>query len=203
MMKTLTIWTNDIFQVMVMEHSKMKSAIESILFVSGDPVPLVELRRVFQVTELELNGILTELAEDYQKGQRGIQLFLTEESAQMTSNPANASYVCELLQPTQTKSFSQAMMETLSVVAYRQPVTRADIEAVRGVRCEYAVSQLLKQGLIQDVGRKDTVGRPVLFATTDKFLHVFGLHTISELPRFQEQQSEDADGQISNLLESL
>ena len=70
------------------------------------------------------------------------------------------------------------------MVAYKQPVTRSDIEQVRGVRCEYAVAQLLKQGLIQDVGRRDTVGRPVLFATTDKFLRLFGIHSLSELPAF-------------------
>ena len=121
----------------------IKHAIESILFVLGDPVPRADLSRTLGLTELEINGMLTELAEEYRREERGIQLFLTEESARMTSNPAYAPYVQELLQPTQTKSFSQAMMETLSVVAYRQPVTRADIEGVRGVRCEYEEKETL------------------------------------------------------------
>ena len=89
------------------------------------------------------------------------------------------------MQPAQTKSFSQAMLETLSVVAYKQPVTRNDIEAIRGVRCEYSVSQLLKLGLIQELGRKDAVGRPMLFGTTDAFLRQFGLHDLGELPSYE------------------
>lgn len=167
-----------------MKTHEVKAIIESILFTSGEPVALVELQRALNLTQLELSGTLNDLCAQYEREQRGIQLFLTQDTVQMTSNPLYADYVRELLEPTQTKSFSQAMLETLSVVAYKQPVTRSDIEQVRGVRCEYAVSQLLKQGLIRDVGRKDTVGRPVLLATTDKFLRLFGIHSLSELPAF-------------------
>ena len=89
------------------------------------------------------------------------------------------------------------MLETLAIVAYRQPVTRSEIEAVRGVRCEYAVSQLQKLGLIEPVGRRDTVGKPVLLGTTDKFLRKFGLHSLEELPEFsrfsQLEQLEETD----------
>ena len=91
---------------------------------------------------------------------------------------------------------SDSMMETLSVIAYRQPVTRADIEAVRGVRCEYSVSQLLKQGFICELGRKDCVGRPMLFGTTDAFLRKFGLHSLDELPPMPIAEEEEA-GEIS------
>ena len=107
-------------------------------------------------------------------------------------------FVEELLQPAQTKSFSQAMLETLSIIAYRQPVTRSDIEAVRGVRCDYSVSQLLKLGLIQEMGRKDSVGRPMTFGTTDAFLRQFGIHSIEELPEYGVFAEEDTEEQQSD-----
>ena len=134
-------------------------AIECILFVSGEPVDLVSLQRALGLTELELQSILGKMEESYAAQDRGVQLYRTGDTVQLVSNRKYAGFVEALLQPAQTKSFSQAMLETLSVVAYKQPVTRNDIEAIRGVRCEYSVSQLLKLGLIQELGRKDAVGR--------------------------------------------
>lgn len=99
---------------------------------------------------------------------------------QLVSNKEYTRYVEELVQPVQSKSFSQSMLETLSVIAYRQPVTKADIEAVRGVRCEYAVGQLMKLGMIRELGRKNVVGRPMLLGTTDAFLRHFGIRTLSD-----------------------
>lgn len=106
----------------------------------------------------------------------------TDDTVQLVSNRDYITYVETLLQPEQKKSVSQSILETLAVVAYKQPCTRAEIEAVRGVRCEYAVGQLQKLGLIAAVGRKDVIGKPMLYATTDTFLHKFGLHNLSELP---------------------
>ena len=98
------------------------------------------------------------------------------------------------MQPVQSKSFSQSMLETLSVIAYRQPVTKADIEAVRGVRCEYAVGQLMKLGMIRELGRKNVVGRPMLLGTTDAFLRHFGIRSLSELPQLSEiENAEEND----------
>ena len=154
------------------------SAIECILFVSGEPVSLVQLQRALDITGIEMNAIIHNMEKQYRQEERGIQLYITDDTVQLVSNKKYASYVEELLQPAQTKSFTQAMLETLSIVAYKQPVTRADIEAVRGVRCDYSVSQLLK------LGRRDSVGRPMMFGTTDAFLRQFGLHSIEELPEY-------------------
>ena len=160
------------------------SAIECILFVSGEPVSLVQLQRALDITGVEMNAIIHSMEKQYRQEERGIQLYITDDTVQLVSNKKYASYVEELLQPAQTKSFTQAMLETLSIVAYKQPVTRADIEAVRGVRCDYSVSQLLKLGLIRELGRRDSVGRPMMFGTTDAFLRQFGLHSIEELPEY-------------------
>ena len=108
----------------------------------------------------------------------------------------------ELVQPVQSKSFSQSMLETLSVIAYRQPVTKADIEAVRGVRCEYAVGQLMKLGMIRELGRKNVVGRPMLLGTTDAFLRHFGIRSLSELPQLSEienaEENDNTEDKASN-----
>lgn len=165
-----------------MEYNERLGAIECILFVSGDPVPIIELQRAIGVTDIEMEHIIRSMDELYKKEKRGVQLFITPETMQLVSNKEYAKYVEELVQPVQAKSFSQAMLETLSVIAYRQPVTRADIEAVRGVRCEYAVSQLMKMGMIRELGRKNVVGRPMLLGTTDAFLRHFGIRSLNELP---------------------
>ena len=104
-------------------------------------------------------------------------------------------YVERLLQPEQKKNVSQSMLETLAIVAYRQPVTRAEIESVRGVRCEYAITQLQKLGMITAVGRKDVIGKPMLYATTDSFLRKFGMHNLSELPSLPDFEDVQESGE--------
>ncbi|MDD6721452.1 MAG: SMC-Scp complex subunit ScpB [Clostridiales bacterium] len=177
-----------------MEYNERLGAIECILFVSGDPVPIIELQRAIGVTDIEMEHIIRSMDELYKKEKRGVQLFITPETMQLVSNKEYAKYVEELVQPVQAKSFSQAMLETLSVIAYRQPVTRADIEAVRGVRCEYAVSQLMKMGMIRELGRKNVVGRPMLLGTTDAFLRHFGIRSLNELPSLGSSENAEIAG---------
>lgn len=172
-------------------QDKNYSIIECVLFVSGEPLTFAELMSALDLTQIELQAILQNMDALYREEKRGIQLYITEQSVQMVSNREYSQIVEKLLQPVQTKSFSQSMLETLSVVAYRQPVTRSDIEAVRGVRCDYSVSQLLNMGMIQELGRKDAVGRPMMFGTTDAFLRQFGLRSLRELPRFEPEEDEE------------
>lgn len=166
-------------------------ALESVLFVTGEPIPKAEIMRVFGLSQLELNTLLVNAESEYESNERGIRLFSTDETVQLVTAPDYNDWLVKLLSPPQEKNLSDSMMETLSVIAYRQPVTRADIEAVRGVRCEYAVSQLLKQGFIRELGRKEVVGRPMLFGTTDAFLRRFGLHSIEELPPMPEIEEDE------------
>ena len=160
----------------------LENQVECMLFAAGDPVPVLELARVLALSVPETKAALAEMARRYQNEGRGVQVFVTEETAQLVSNRDYIDQVRALLQPDEVKQASASLLETLAVVAYRQPVTRADIEAVRGVRCDYAVSQLFKLGLIMAVGHKDVAGRPVLFGTTDRFLRRFGMHSLEELP---------------------
>lgn len=167
--------------------------LECMLFVAGEPVLITELARVMDLNTDDVKGLLTEMETYYRREERGIVLLLTEETAQMASSREYVEYVERLVQPEQKKNVSQSMLETLAVVAYRQPVTRAEIENVRGVRCEYTVAQLQKLGLIQVIGRKDVIGKPMLYGTTDDFLRKFGLHNLSELPPLPDEHEEDKE----------
>ncbi len=165
--------------------------IECVLFVSGEPLAISQLQRALKLTSLEMAAVIDAMSRDYRDNKRGVQLYATKETIQLVTNPQYAQYVQELLEPPQKKSFSQAMLETLSIIAYRQPVTRADIEAVRGVRCDYSVRELLRQGLIQELGRRDCIGKPMQFGTTDTFLRQFGLRAVEELPSYEHYSSAD------------
>lgn len=171
-------------------------AVESLLYVSGEPVGFYDLSRVFGLDVQRVRELLFRMELSMRESGRGVLPFLTDSTVQLVTNPRYNEKVVSLLSPPEERTMSDSMMETLSVVAYRQPVTRADIEAVRGVRCEYSVTQLLKQGLIRELGRKDTVGRPMMFGTTDVFLRKFGLHSLDELPPMPLAVEEESAPEI-------
>lgn len=170
---------------------RLERIIESILFVSGEPVSFSELARVFEIDESVIRTVISEMAERMKQEQRGIFPFIANDTVQFVTNPDYQSWLIRCFAPPEERILSKSLMETLSVIAYRQPVTRAEIEAVRGVRCEYAVSQLLKQGFIHEAGRKNCIGRPVMFATTNLFLRRFAIQSIDELPPLPLKDEED------------
>ncbi|MCI5767334.1 MAG: SMC-Scp complex subunit ScpB [Clostridiales bacterium] len=170
--------------------TELAKIIEAILFVSGEPVQLGAVARALEVTELEVSAAADELASDYDYNRRGICLKRFGSHIQLSTRPDYAPQIEKLLQPIQKQSLSQAALETLAVVAYKQPVTRLDIEAVRGVKCDYSVQSLMNKGLIEEVGRKETLGRPILYGTTDAFLSHFGLTSLEDLPQPPESQQD-------------
>ena len=179
--------------------TELAKIIEAILFVSGEPVQLGAVARALEVTELEVSAAADELASDYDYNRRGICLKRFGSHIQLSTRPDYAPQIEKLLQPIQKQSLSQAALETLAVVAYKQPVTRLDIEAVRGVKCDYSVQSLMNKGLIEEVGRKETLGRPILYGTTDAFLSHFGLTSLEDLPQPPEsQQDSPADCYLSD-----
>lgn len=170
--------------------TELAKIIEAILFVSGEPIQLGAVARALEVTELEVSAAADELASDYDYNRRGICLKRFGSHIQLSTRPDYAPQIEKLLQPIQKQSLSQAALETLAVVAYKQPVTRLDIEAVRGVKCDYSVQSLMNKGLIEEVGRKETLGRPILYGTTDAFLSHFGLTSLEDLPQPPESQQD-------------
>ena len=165
-----------------MENAKLKCIIEAILFVAGEPVCVEDLAHALDLTVSELSAALDQLRDEYDLDARGVRLARFGDSVQLTTRAEYAPYIERLLQPVQKQSLSQAAMETLSIIAYRQPVTKAEIEAVRGVKCDYSVSSLLYKELICEMGRRESLGRPILYGTTTKFLQHFGIESLNELP---------------------
>lgn len=165
------------------------TAIESLLFVAGRPLERGELRKLLDIDDETLSGSLHVLENDLESQRRGIRLQRLGEQVQLVTAPENARYVAALLGLPMTARLTTAAMETLAVIAYRQPVTRAQIEAVRGVNSDRALVSLVQHGLVAEVGRAQTIGRPALFATTAEFLQQFGLTSLDQLPNINLQQS--------------
>ncbi len=169
--------------------------IEAILFVTGEAVELKALAKGLEFPELEIRQAVDYLAEDCAAHHRGIGVKRFGEHVQLITQTEYAPYIEKMLQPIQRQSLSQAALETLSIVAYRQPVTKLEIEAIRGVKCDYSIQSLTGKGLIREVGRKDAVGRPILYGTTDSFLAHFGLESLSGLPPMEQAQEEEDGGE--------
>ncbi|MBQ6374290.1 MAG: SMC-Scp complex subunit ScpB [Clostridia bacterium] len=160
----------------------LSAVIEAILFVSGDPVRTDALAHALDLTVSELEEALSALSDHLALEGRGIQLNRSGNTVFLSICPKYARQVEAFLQPLQKQPLSQAVLETLSIIAYRQPVTKGDIEAVRGVKCDYSVQSLLNKGFIEERGRRETLGRPILYGTTDKFLQHFGMESLDDLP---------------------
>ena len=172
------------------QEGNLKGRIEAILFVAGEAVSVKELARALQTEEKAVKAELNAIRDEYDYDQRGFLLKRFGDKVQLATRPLYAQDVLRLLQPVQQQSLSQAAMETLAVVAYKQPVTRAEVEQVRGVKCDYSLQSLINKGLIKETGRKDTIGRPILFGTTDEFLSHFGLEGLEYLPPLPENPQE-------------
>lgn len=173
------------------EEGNVEGRIEAILYVAGEPVAMKDLAVALSVEPDELEQILTRMRDRYDFEQRGFMIRRFGEHVQLGTRPLYSEDVVRLLQPVQQQTLSQAAMETLAVVAYKQPVTRAEIEAVRGVKCDYSLQSLMNKGLIAEAGRKDTLGRPILYATTDTFLSHFGIASLDELPPLPEETESE------------
>ena len=174
------------------QEGNLKGRIEAILFVAGEAVTVKELTRALQTEEKAVKAELNAIRDEYDYDQRGFLLKRFGDKVQLATRPLYAQDVLRLLQPVQQQSLSQAAMETLAVVAYKQPVTRAEVEQVRGVKCDYSLQSLINKGLIKETGRKDTIGRPILFGTTDEFLSHFGLEGLEYLPPLPENPQESS-----------
>ena len=176
-----------------MDLNEAPSVIEAILFVAGDPISVEELGEALGLSELETIHAVEVLQRQYETAKRGILLRRYGNHLKLETRPEFAPYVERMLQPVQRQTLSQAALETLAVIAYRQPATRGDVELVRGVKCDYSIQSLLSKALIKEVGRKEALGRPILYATTDRFLEHFGISDIRELPALPEAQPLEKD----------
>lgn len=176
-----------------MELKEAESIIEGVLFAAGDAVDIEKIADILDIDVKSTRAILTALSDKYDREKRGLQIIKLEDSYQMCTRRDYQEYISRLAEPRRSQSLSDAAMEVLAIVAYKQPVTRAVIEQIRGVSCDNLVNKLLEKNLIEEVGRLDTPGRPMLFGTTEEFLRCFGIDSILKLPEFEERSADELE----------
>lgn len=183
-----------------MENRDYYPIVESILFTMGRSVEIKELADALRITEEEARQVLDGLSAEYRKEERGIQLVFLEKHVQLCTKPQYYEYLIRIASRPQKQVLSDSALETLSIVAYKQPVTRGEIERIRGVKSDHAIAKLMDYDLIEEIGRLDAPGRPVLFATTEEFLRCFGVSSVAELPQAAPEQvmefKEEAEKEI-------
>ncbi len=171
-----------------MKNTELKCAVQAILFASGAPVPLETISRALEQKPKQTQLILDELIREYSSEEYGIKIVRLEDSYQMCSKREYGEYIRRVMDIKRNAPLSQAAMEVLAVIAYNQPVTKAFIEQVRGVDCSGVVGSLTAKGLIEEKGRLELPGRPLLYGTTDNFLRCFQLEGLDNLPVLQNQE---------------
>lgn len=171
---------------------KLKGIIEGLLFASGDEgLTIKQMSEIIQVEPKRIEHILEELSFDYEHEQRGVMILRSNEVYHLTTKPEHNEYYKRYIQNPRSSRMSQASLETLAIIAYQQPITKAEIEEIRGVNSDYAIQTLIARSLIEKVGRKDTVGRPNLYGTTKEFLTYFGLTSLDDLPPLPKDITKD------------
>lgn len=175
-----------------MNNKNLKSIIESLLFAWGEPLNINEISKILNIKTSEITVLLNQMSESYeQDNEKGLIIQKFGNSYQLTTKKENFDFIQNLLQTQVSKSLSSAAMETLSIIAYEQPVTKVEIELIRGVKCSNVIKGLIDKSLIKEVGKIDKPGRPTLYATTDEFLKHFGLKSIEELPALKIEKDEE------------
>ncbi len=166
-----------------MDYNSMKAIIEGLLFVVGDEgIDVKQLSTIIEVDRNEVEDIICDMQGDYKREKRGMQIVQFGDTYQLATLPEHALYFERLVASPNHSTLSQPGLETLAIVAYKQPITKIEIEEIRGVRSERPINKLISKGLIKEVGRMETVGRPILYGTTKEFLDYFGLKSLDELP---------------------
>lgn len=187
-----------------MEQKKQEAALEAILFTMGEAVELKRLADVIEETPVRTKEILEEMKARWETEGRGIALIALEDSWQMCTRPEAYEYLIKIAKTPRKYALSDTLLETLSIIAYKQPVTRLDVERIRGVNCDHAINRLVEFDLVSEIGRLDAPGRPLLFGTTEQFLRSFGVGSLEELPEltavqveeFKEQAEQEAQLQL-------
>ncbi len=174
-----------------MEEKELKRALEGILFAMGDSVETERMARALEVETEQVEEVLNKLASEYEKQKRGFRIVKLENSWQMCSSPDIYEHLIRIAKQPRKVVLTDVLLETLSIIAYKQPITKSEVEKIRGVSCDHAVNKLVEYNLVAEIGRLDAPGRPMLFGTTEEFLRSFGIRSLSELPVMNPVQVEE------------
>lgn len=188
-----------------MELEKRKAAIEAVLFTMGDKVRVADLSACLEESEEATLEAINSLIEDYNDDKRGIRLVKLEDAYQLCTKNEYYEVLAKLVNQPKKYVLTDVLLETLSIIAYKQPITRVEIENIRGVSCVHAVNRLVEYGLVEEVGRLDAIGHPILFGTTDAFLRSFGVESKDDLPiitadkiaAFEAEAIKEAEEELS------
>ena len=167
-------------------NKKIKSALETMMFMWGEPLGIKDAAQVLEAEKSEVKDLFLELQQEYEQEGRGIRIRQVGDSFGYVTHIENELFVEKLCTPVRVKRLSQAALEVLAIIAYRQPVTRAEIDSIRGIKSDRVIDGLAGKELIEAVGRSEAVGRPVLYATTKEFLKKFGFTSLKDLPEVEE-----------------
>lgn len=181
-----------------MKREDIKYIIEAIMFSYSEPISLNELRDIInpELDVREIDMMLNNLINEYTENNRGIQIIKLEDKYQMCTNKLYSDYIKQILEPQKKKTLTQATLETLTIVAYKQPITKVEVDEIRGVKSDKAISTLVEYGLIKEAGRLNKIGKPILYKTTDEFLKLFNIEKLDDLPNiesFEEDISSELD----------
>lgn len=169
------------------------SIIESLLFVSGEPIDIKQISSIIECSIKFTKELMAEMIKHYEEESRGITIIKVNESYGLVTKSKNSDYVEKLLGTNSRQSLSQAALETLAIIAYKQPITRIDIDEIRGVKSDRALTTLVQKGLIKESGRLDVPGRPILYGTTEEFLKYFGLEDLNGIPNLDDLVGDNVD----------
>lgn len=164
----------------------IKSALESMMFIWGQPLDVKTCADIFNISKEDMLDYFLELQEEYEQEGRGIVIRQVNKSFQFVTRPENAEFIERLCTPVKVKRLSQSALEVLAIIAYKQPVTKGEIDAIRGVKCDRVIEGLMKKDLVCVKGKSEGIGRPLLYGTTDTFLKNFGFTSLKELPEIED-----------------
>lgn len=176
-----------------MDKRELKSIIEGLLFTFGEPIESGEIAKVLDITNKEALQLLMEMKDEYDYNRRGIRIVKFNNSFQLGTRPEHHQWIKTVVQERNTRALSNAALETLSIVAYKQPVTKADIDHIRGVKSDRSLETLITRRLVKETGKLDKPGRPNLYGTTDGFLKYFGLESLKDLPPVDDFKIEEEE----------
>ena len=187
----------------MINEDELCAACEAILFSMGDAVEAVHIAQALEVSIETIENILTKLMDIYNNADRGIMLTMIDGAYQLCTKKEMYDYLIKIAHVPKPKEITEVMLETLSIIAYKQPVTRLEVERIRGVNSDHTINKLVEYNLICEVGRKDAPGRPILFATTEEFLRSFGIESTEELPELDsdvyEELKKEAEEEVSGM----
>lgn len=169
-----------------MNLNDIEAAIESILFIASEAVPISKIAYAVEQDLKTTKDIINNLIQKYEQDKRGLQIIEINNSYQMCTNPKCFEFIRRLYSNQQKQKLTQTLLETLAIIVYKQPITKMQIEEIRGVSAEHAVNKLIERKLIHEIGRLDIPGKPILFGTTEEFLRYFGFNSLDKLPKISD-----------------